>query len=412
MLALAALNRWRWTPCISAAAANPQSAALALARLRRNALVETALGLAVLGVVGVLGITVPGVHAQVLWPFSHTIGWDSTVLPRRAVLATLIVAAGLIIVAAAAIRLRAYRLELVAGGSAMVAAAAVGALWLLKVPAHPTTYLQSPVPYSVTSIARGVPLYGEHCAACHGAFGYGDGPAAAALPARPPYLTSRLALRREGDLVWSLGHRTSGICMPAINWANEAQLWDLFNYLRALAYADVGRRLDAAVEPWRPVTAPDFTFQIGRGAQESLFEARGRHVVLLVLYSSPHSLQRLRALADSKVRLERLGVRVVAVPITSRDALPANVDGVDATMMANPDAHLAGVYSMFTRTLVDDRTATVDHLELLIDRQGYLRARSMPGREPGWTPEFSLFRQAVALNREKGRAPAPLRHGH
>src|SRR5262249_14335534 len=74
MLALACANRLRWTPRLRASAGRP---ALAIGRLRRNAIAEASLGVAVLGVVGVLGVTVPAVHSQTVWPFPYTIArWN------------------------------------------------------------------------------------------------------------------------------------------------------------------------------------------------------------------------------------------------------------------------------------------------------------------------------------------------
>ena len=163
------------------------------------------------------------------------------------------------------------------------------------------------------------------------------------------------------------------------------------------------------------MTPPDFTFQIGKGTQESLSQQRGRNIVLLVFYSHAYSVARLRALADSRLRLDRLGVRVVAVPLKEADALPPKMPGVDATMLAGPDAPLAAAYAMFLRTLAGPPQTPPLHAELLIDRQGYLRARWIPGKEPRgesiWTlPE--LQRQAALLNKEKRRPPAPERHAH
>ena len=239
---------------------------------------------------------------------------------------------------------------------------------------------------------------------CHGAFGYGDGPGATALGVRPPYLTPRVTARREGEVLWRLGHAGSA------ERVGEARRWDLLNYLRALANADAARRLDTQVAPWRPVGAPDFTFQIGTGPQESLAQERGRRLLLLVLYSRRHSLARLRALAESKPRLDRLGVRVLAVPLTPADTVAADIDGIDPAMIATPDASLVPVYAMFTRTIVEDRQIPARHLEFLIDRQGYIRARSMEPGAAQWSSMAELLRQAVALDREKPRLPAPQRH--
>jgi copper resistance protein D len=59
MLVLAAINRWRLTPQLSATTGG---SAAALRRLRRNAILETVLGVGVVAVVGALGITVPAAH--------------------------------------------------------------------------------------------------------------------------------------------------------------------------------------------------------------------------------------------------------------------------------------------------------------------------------------------------------------
>jgi copper resistance protein D len=405
MLAFAAANRLRWTPRLVA-----QDSALALRRLRRNCLAEISLGLGVLGIVAALGVTVPALHAKIFWPFPLTLDWGARALPPGIVpgaLALVLLASALAVLGAVGQRGR-----VAAASAALCAAALVGLFALFAVPAHPTTYLESPIPYTAASVVRGAPLYAEHCAGCHGAYGNGDGPLAAALPRRPPNLASRLATRREGDLLWSIEMGVAGTTMPAFRGRiGEEEPWDLLNFLRAQANVDAGRRMDASVEPWRAVTAPDFTFQIERGAQESLAAQRGRSIVLLVLYSLPQSLPRLRELAAAKLgRLGRMGVRVVAVPL--KDAVPRDADGVDATMLAQPDPALVAGYSMFTRTIVGPQPAPPRHVEFLIDRQGYVRARSVQsGRDPGWTMA-ELLRQSVLLNKEKSQAPAPRRHTH
>lgn len=403
MAAFAAANRWRWTPRL--AQAPRAEVLLALARLRRNTVVETALGVTALGIAGALGVMVPAAEMQTVWPFSRTLDWGAVAAPRQVLFAIGFASAAAI--AAIVVGIRSRSVEWIAGGIALVAGAGVAAVWLLAVPAYPTTYLHSPVSYSVDSVARAAPLYTEQCAACHGAFGYGDGPGATALAARPPYLTSRLNTRREGEILWRLGHAGG-----ARERLADAQRWDLLNYLRALANADAARRLDTQAEPWRPVSAPDFMFQIGTGPQESLAQERGRHLLLLVLYSRRHSLARLRALAESKPRLDRLGVRVLAVPLTPADVVAADAGGIDPAMIATPDASLAPVYAMFTRTIVADRQIAARHLEFLIDRQGYIRARSMEPGAAQWGSMAELLRQAVALDREKPRLPAPRRHAH
>src|SRR5262249_13103255 len=69
-LALAVAGRGRWAPRIA------QGDAAATRALSRNALRETAAGIGVIVVVGILGISVPAIHRQPSWPFSFTLSLD------------------------------------------------------------------------------------------------------------------------------------------------------------------------------------------------------------------------------------------------------------------------------------------------------------------------------------------------
>jgi putative copper resistance protein D len=71
MLALAANNRTRLMPPLGDATLAPSARAIAVARLRRNAIAEIAFGLAVLVVVGALGTTVPASHAAAMARAMH-----------------------------------------------------------------------------------------------------------------------------------------------------------------------------------------------------------------------------------------------------------------------------------------------------------------------------------------------------
>jgi len=332
MIALATANRLRWTPRLGATGGE-----LALQRLRRNAIAETSLGLAVLGVVGALGVTMPGRHSQTVWPFPYTI-----------------------------------------------------ASWRI-VPAHPTTYFRSPVGYTADSIDHGASLYLRYCAGCHGARGYGDGPAAAALPVRPPDLNEHVAHHRPGDLLWWLEHGIPETPMPGFRARiNDRGFWDLLNYLRAQADAEVAKDMDAGVGVWLPIAAPEFDFQIGERPQESLKGFHGEDV-LLVFCAHPETDPRLRALAAADGELRRAGVRAIAMPMRGaarpRDEL--------ASLLANPDPRVAAVYALFLR----GESGTRDHVEFLIDRDGYLRARWTPGDTPDWNRMPELLAQVEAPRR-------------
>ena len=62
MLVFAAINRWRLTPSVARHAASASERTAALRRLRANARIEQVLGIAILVVVGALGVTIPAVH--------------------------------------------------------------------------------------------------------------------------------------------------------------------------------------------------------------------------------------------------------------------------------------------------------------------------------------------------------------
>jgi putative copper resistance protein D len=359
MLVLAAANRSRHAPRLSDASASGAAGAASRA-LRRNAIAEAALGLAIVGIAAALGISIPAVHVQIVWPLPFTVEWDAGVA---------------------------------------------------VVPAYPTTYARSPARYDVASIAAGERLYAANCVACHGPYGRGDGPAAAGLADRPADLTEHLFHHREGDLFWWLQHGIAGTPMPGFGERIAARrLWDLVNFLHAQADAEAARTMNARVDPWRPVLAPEFSFQIGSRQQETLEQQRGRKAVLLVLYTLPGSAARLHAISAAEHSLEQAGVRVVAVPLRDAATLP-QPPGVDATLLADPYPPLASAYALFRRSATGVPPVP-DHMEFLIDRDGYLRARWIPGQAPGWDRMPELLRQAVILAREKPRPRAQSLHVH
>ncbi|MFI4986091.1 MAG: hypothetical protein ACHQF3_01490 [Alphaproteobacteria bacterium] len=52
------------------------------------------------------------------------------------------------------------------------------------------------------------------------------------------------------------------------------------------------------------------------------------------------------------------------------------------------------------------------HMELLIGRAGYLRARWIPGKVQGWESLARLQQEIAALAREPPRPPASEEHVH
>jgi putative copper resistance protein D len=313
------------------------------------------------------------------------------------------------------VRVRRHRPRVWIVGIAAIVATATVWTWLLAVPAYPTTYVASPVGYTTTSIVRGAALYAQRCSTCHGIDGHGDGPAATSLSVQPVNLVEHVPHHRSGELFWWIAHGIPGTPMPGFaSQMSDAEGWDLIQFLRAQSEAEDATALIRRVEPWRPIVAPDFTFQIAAGTQESLQQQRGRYIVLVVFYTLPQSLPHLRALAAERSALEQAGARVIAVPTsvssTSADADPLNLDQ-SMFVMTSPD--VAAAYAMFARRkdTAPGKVAPV-HMEFLIDRQGYLRARWI-GVPAAATDRMTwMLAQIELLKHEPSRAPSSEGHAH
>jgi copper resistance protein D len=416
LLAVAAVNLTRLKPRL--VAARSASAARAdLGRLRRNVLVEAVLGLTILAIVGGLGVTPPARHVQPTWPFDFRLDYEVTKgLPgvrTRVAIGSQVAMFGLVAALLAAIsRMRRWGLIAVAGLAAIAAGAAV-ALPPLSVDAYPTTYVRPTVPYTAISITRGLEHYRMHCVLCHGPAGYGDGPAGAGLPKRPADLTAKhTADHTVGDLYWWLTHGIPAGGMPGFaDRLSDEDRWDLVNFLRTLATAEQARLLGGTATPTASLVAPDFNYTTGLGEGRSLKDLRGRSIVLLVLFRLPGSLPRLGQLQDIYPALRRAGGEILAIPVGSQGDIFRALGGRPLLfpVVVEGGAEAAATYALFSRDLgpggAPPRPADVGHLELLIDRQGYLRARG--GSDPA-----RLMAEVERLAREAPRAPAPDEHVH
>jgi putative copper resistance protein D len=306
-------------------------------------------------------------------------------------------------------------------GIAAIAAGLLTALPPLAVDAYPTTYLRPAVPYTATSIVNGQALYQTHCASCHGAGGHGDGPAAAGLRPRPADLTARHAADHTvGDFFWWLTRGIKNSAMPGFgDRLGEDERWDLINFLRTLAAAEQARVLAPVVDPRQGgVVAPDFAYTTGVGEERNLKDHRGERLVLLVFFTLPGSTERLGQLAAAGAALTRLGAVVLGVPARAPGDVyralgprpiffPIAVDGA---------ADAVGAYRLFRLDLTPESDGPapppIEHMELLVDRQGYLRARWVPGAGEGWADPARLVAEVERLAREPARTPIADDHVH
>ncbi len=102
------------------------------------------------------------------------------------------------------------------------------------------------------AIARGEALYRQHCQACHGTEGRGDGPVAAGLSHPPADLTRHFHTEPgQGDdyLFWRISEggtaepfRSQASAMPAFKTVmSEEQRWDVLAYVHAYFHQGLTR---------------------------------------------------------------------------------------------------------------------------------------------------------------------------
>jgi mono/diheme cytochrome c family protein len=98
--------------------------------------------------------------------------------------------------------------------------------------------LQNPLPQTAATIEHGAKIYAANCASCHGANGYGDGPAASGLNPRPADLAwlARMPMSRwDAFMFWTVseGGAPFGTAMPSFKSLPEADRWAVIAYIQA-----------------------------------------------------------------------------------------------------------------------------------------------------------------------------------
>ena len=91
---------------------------------------------------------------------------------------------------------------------------------------------------SSREIRRGKQLYDSHCASCHGAEGYGNGPSGSVLVRAPRNFhdtTGWISRRAISDLFHILDDGIIPSGMPAYNHLSAADLFAILAYLRTLS---------------------------------------------------------------------------------------------------------------------------------------------------------------------------------
>jgi high-affinity iron transporter len=99
------------------------------------------------------------------------------------------------------------------------------------------------VPASAPKTAQAAAVYSQQCAACHGATGRGDGPAASGLEPPPIAFTdaTRAAQRTPLSLYEVISQGVPGTGMASFSGLSESDRWALAFYVGSLAYSPQSR---------------------------------------------------------------------------------------------------------------------------------------------------------------------------
>jgi putative copper export protein/mono/diheme cytochrome c family protein len=417
VLLCAAHLRWRALPTIERRLAQPQSRFWVAGWL----IAELALALGVLWLASRLAATSPAQHEQIVWPFAFRLAeqvtWPLPEVQRQVCWGAAIVLAGVFWLGFARRRLRS-RLPALLPAVAALAAGLWIALPPLTVAAFPDTYRKASVPYQAISVRNGRELYFEYCAECHGLDATGSARGGKILPKRAADLTApHAADHTPGDMYWWINHGIPTSGMPGFKGElPEDESWDLVNFVHTLAIgykARVLRERVAANRPW--LGAPDFNYVATNAVSSSLKDFREDAAVLLVLFSLPFSQARLEQLGALRPKLDAVRTKILAVPLSAlaEETPPA----LPYPFVREGAQEIAVTYLLFRRTIENARIGESGplpaHLEFLIDRYGYVRARWLPEDvSPGWRDERLLLAQLEQLLREPRIKPPPDEHLH
>nr|WP_258192118.1 c-type cytochrome [Nitrosospira sp. Nsp5] len=307
---------------------------------------------------------------------------------------------------------------------AAVLALAVG-LPPLAIDAYPETYRKTPVPFDTISIANGSTLFAENCVACHGLQGKGNGVLAKTF-AKPPVdmLTEpHTAKHTAGDFFHWLTFGIPDTGMPVFaDKLSEEERWDVVNFLHAMSRGYQARLMSPRVVPDQPQPSlgpPNFSYTAHDGSSGTLKDFRGQKNVLLVMFSWPASRERMEQLSALNAQLNTANTVLLAVPEDDPDSqeIAQMTAQVPFPVITQGAAEIVRSYTLFRRTLnkpdLLGEGSLPPHLEFLVDRFGYLRARWIPEADgPGWDNTGMLLQQLAQLNREKEILPPPGDHVH
>ncbi len=392
------------------------------AGVRKWVRIEFILALLLLLLATIIANTTPVKYASIEnWPypfrFSITATWDR---PNVAIqvwigILILVLAVGTVLFG----KLRNWELKRLIGIPAILLVSGLAiALPPLTIQAYPETYRRSPAPFDTVSIANGAALYIQHCVQCHGFQGMGNGIKSRTLSTKLPDLLTEphTAEHTPGDFYNWISYGMVNTDMPGFaDKLSDEDRWDLVNYIHALSRGYQARILTPEIIPNKAyVKPPLFSYTDNNGVNGTLQDFRGNKTVFLVIFSWPQSQSRLEQLKQAYHRLSEQDIAVLAVPENelSADEMTQAAAELPFPVVTQGAAEIAASYALSRRTLthpdIIGRGKIPDHMEFLIDQNGYIRARWIPSiDQSGWSDIDKLNQQISLLNREKMKMPYP-----
>ncbi len=424
ILFIASRSRSSWLPSL---AQGRDSVAHGGQMLRKWVRIEFVLALLIVLLATILANTIPAKHAIIEeWPypfrFSIDASWEDPAVRMRVWwgLALLFLACGIIVVGRAKKWMAKRRFGIPA---VLIVCALAVVLPPLAVQAYPETYRNTPVPFDSISIAKGSHFFSENCVACHGPQGKGNGVLAKSFSKLPADLLTEPHTERHtaGDFFNWLTRGIPDTGMPGfVDRLDEEGRWDVVNYIHAMSRGYQARLMNPKVVPNKPSQGPpNFSYSAHNGSSGILQDFWYQKAVLLVLFSWPESRARLDQLRTAYDALSESNTEVLAVPMNDLD--PQNMAEITASIpfpvVTQGAKDITQSYILYRRTLgrpdLLGEGSVPTHLEFLVDRFGYLRARWIPEADgEGWTNIDLLLKQVAQLKREKEILPPPDDHVH
>lgn len=153
-------------------------------------------------------------------------------------------------------------------------------------------------PQTPPQVSQAATLFAENCSSCHGAQGYGDGPAAVALNPAPSNFhdAARQHLRSPMSLYQTITGGLEGSAMPAFKQLDESQRWALAYYVSQLIYDDAARQRGETL--WKTsadaksiVSSPEALAQASAASLGATLGESHANDLLAYLRAHPEALQ-------------------------------------------------------------------------------------------------------------------------